>query len=100
LAAEAAEEDDSEEYYSDMGGGGSEDPHVEYLWKDVKTYKFNMCDLGQLMRINLKLSVKKVPKKGPKLNKFDHSVWDALPWDGQEKHLHDLPIQPSFFAYV
>jgi hypothetical protein len=50
--------------------------------------------LGQLMKINLKLSVKKVSKKGAKPNKCDHSVWDALPWDFQEKKMHDLPINP------
>jgi hypothetical protein len=83
-AAEAAKEDDGEEYSSDTRGD-TEDKHVEDPLKIVKKYTFNTCDLGQFMRINLKLSVKKVPKKGPKPSKCDHSVWNALPWDGQQK---------------
>jgi hypothetical protein len=51
-----------------------------------------MHDLGQLMRINLKLSVKHVAKMSPTLNKCDPSVWDVLLWQGLEKHLHDIPI--------
>jgi hypothetical protein len=49
-----------------------------------------MHDLGKLMKIDLKLSVKKVSKKGPEPNTCDHPVWDELRWDGQEKKLHDL----------
>jgi hypothetical protein len=51
-----------------------------------------MRDLGQLMRINLKLSVKHVAKTSPKPNKCDPSVWDTLALEGLEKHLHDIPI--------
>jgi hypothetical protein len=80
-------------------GGSTEDQHVEDPWKDVKKYIFDMCDLGQLMRIYLKLSVKKFPKKGPKPNKYDHSVWDALPWDGQEKMYMTSPSNHVFCVY-
>jgi hypothetical protein len=93
LAAEAEEEGDDEENSPDTGGTAG-DEHIEDQWKDVKKYSFYMRDLGQLMRINIKLSVKHVFKKGPKPNKYDPALWDALPWEGQEKHLHDLPIQP------
>jgi hypothetical protein len=46
-----------------------------------------MRNLGQLMMINLKLSVKQVAKKSPNTNKCDPSEWDALPWEGVEKKL-------------
>jgi hypothetical protein len=52
-----------------------------------------MRNLGQLMRINLKLSVKQVANTSPKPNKYDPSVWDALAWEGLEKNLHE-PINP------
>jgi hypothetical protein len=53
-----------------------------------------MRNLGKLTRINLKLSVKHVAKTSPKPNKCDLSVWDALAWEGLEKHLHDIPTHP------
>jgi hypothetical protein len=53
-----------------------------------------MRDLGQLMRINIKLLVKKVAKTSPKPNKGDPSEWDALAWEGVEKNLHAIPIHP------
>jgi hypothetical protein len=53
-----------------------------------------MRDLGQLMRITLKLSVKQVAKTSPMRNKCDPSVWDALAWEVLEKNLHDIPIHP------
>jgi hypothetical protein len=53
-----------------------------------------MLDLGQFMRINLKLSVKHIIKTIPKPNKCEPAAWDIIPWEGQEKHLHDLPIHP------
>jgi hypothetical protein len=46
----------------------------------------------QLMRINLKLSLEHGIKMIPKPNKCEPAVWDALPREGQEKKLHDLPI--------
>jgi hypothetical protein len=57
-------------------------------------YTFDMHDLGQLMRINLKLSDKQVAKTSPKPSKCDPTEWDALPWDGVEKNLEDIPIHP------
>jgi hypothetical protein len=87
---EAEEDDDSEDDDSDTGDL-TEEQHVEDPWKDVKKYTFDMRDLGQLMKINLKLSVKKVYKKGPKPNKSDYLVWDALPWDGQENSCMTSP---------
>jgi hypothetical protein len=53
-----------------------------------------MRDLGQLMRINVKLSVKQVAKTSQKPNKCDPSEWDALPWDGVKKNLEYVPIHP------
>jgi hypothetical protein len=81
---EEEDEDDIEDDYSDTGDL-TEEQHVEDPWKGGKKYTFHMRDLGQLMKINLKLSVKKVSKKSPKPNACDHVVWDALPRDGQEK---------------
>jgi hypothetical protein len=82
---ESEEENDSED--NDSGTWDlTEEPHVEDPWKDVNRYTFNIRDLGQLMKINLKLSAEKFSKKGPKSNKFDHLVWGALPWDDQEKN--------------
>jgi hypothetical protein len=72
---------------------GYDDEHVQDKRKDIKKYTFDMRDIGQLMRINFKLSVKQIFKTGPKPNKCDPVVWDALPLEGQDKHLHDLPIQ-------
>jgi hypothetical protein len=47
----------------------------------------------------MRLAVKKVYKKGPRSNKWDHSEWDALPWDGQEKNAG--PVHSSMrFTYV
>jgi predicted AlkP superfamily phosphohydrolase/phosphomutase len=51
-----------------------------------------MRRLGQLMRINLRLSVKQVAKTSPKLNKCDLWVWDALAWEVVEKNLHNIPL--------
>jgi hypothetical protein len=88
LAAEADEESGDEETPPGTPGPvGNE--IIQDDWKDVKKYTFDMRDLGQLMRINLKLSVKKVAKTSPKPNKCDPSVWDVLAWD-----LHDIPIHP------
>jgi hypothetical protein len=53
-----------------------------------------MRDLGQVMRINVKLSVKNVAKTSPNPNKCDPTEWDTLPWDGVEKNLEDVPIHP------
>jgi hypothetical protein len=93
LAAEAEEESEDEETPPGTPGPAGND-HIQDEWKDVKKYTFDMRDLGQLMRINLKLSVKYVAKTIPKPKKCDPSVWDALAWEGLEKHLHDIPIHP------
>jgi hypothetical protein len=53
-----------------------------------------MRDLGKLMRINIKLSVKQVANTSPKPNKCDPLEWDALAWEGVEKNLNDIPIHP------
>jgi hypothetical protein len=53
-----------------------------------------MHDLGQLMRISIKILVKQVAMASPKPNKYDPSEWDALPWEALEKNLHDIPIHP------
>jgi hypothetical protein len=74
--------------------GTARNEHVQDQWKDVKKYIFDMRYLGQLMRINLKLSVKKKTKTSPKPNKCEPAEWDVLPWEGLEKHLHDLTIHP------
>jgi hypothetical protein len=92
LAAEAAEESGDEETPPGIPGPVGND-NIQHEWKDVKKYTFDMRDLGQLMRINLKLSVKQVAKTSPK-PKFDPSEWDTLPWEGVEKNLHDIPIHP------
>jgi hypothetical protein len=79
LAAEADEESGDEETppgTQGHAGNGS----IQDEWKDVKKYTFYMRELGQLMRINLKLSVKQVAKTSPKPNTCDLSVWDALAW--------------------
>jgi hypothetical protein len=67
---------------------------IEDEWKDINKYTFDMRDLGQLMMINLKLSVKQVAKTSPKPNKCDPSEWEALAWEGVEKNLNDIPIHP------
>jgi hypothetical protein len=93
LAAEAEEEGEDEETPPGTPGSANND-HLQDERKDVKKYKFHMRDLGQVTRINLKLSVKHVTKKIPNPNKYYPSVWDALAWEGLEKHLHDIPIHP------
>jgi hypothetical protein len=95
LAAEAEEEcEDEETPTGTPGTAGNE--HVQDQWKDIKKYTFDMRDLGQLMRINLKLSVKHTTNTSPPPNKCKPSEWNALPWEGLEKHSHsqDLPIDP------
>jgi hypothetical protein len=93
LAAEADEESGDEETpHVTPGPAVNESTHDE--WKEVKKYTFDMRDLGQLMRINLKLLVKQLAKMSPKPNKCDPSVWDALTWEGLENNLHDIPIHP------
>jgi hypothetical protein len=93
LATEADEESGDEETPPGTPGPTGNESIQDEL-KDVKNYTFGMRNLGQLMRINLKLSVKKVAKTSPKPNKCDPSVWDALAWKGLEKSLHDIPIHP------
>jgi hypothetical protein len=83
LAAEANEESEDEEIPPGTPGPD-----------DVKKYTFDMRDLGQLMRIKLKLLVKHVAKTRPKSSKCGPSVWDALAWEGLENHLHGIPIHP------
>jgi hypothetical protein len=95
LNTEAEEEGEDEDEDNSPGTGGTAgNENIQDQWKDVKKYTFDMRDLGQLVRINLKLSVKHVIKTIPEPNKCEPVVWNALPWEGQEKHLHDLPIQP------
>jgi hypothetical protein len=78
LAVEAEEEGEDEEN-SPGTAGIAGDEHVRDQWKDVKKYTFDMRNLGQLMRINLKLSIKQVIKTNPKPKKCEPVVWDALP---------------------
>jgi hypothetical protein len=93
LATEAEEEGEDEETPPGTPGPtGNEHLHDER--KDVKKHTFYMRDLGQLMRINLTLSVNHVTNTSPNPNKCDPSVWDALAWEGLEKDLHDIPIHP------
>jgi hypothetical protein len=54
-----------------------------------------MKKLAQLIKVNLKITVKKVHKKAPKLAKCDPLEWDALPWDGTETKLQDLTLHPN-----
>jgi hypothetical protein len=85
LAAEAEEEiEDEENLPGAPRTAGNE--QVKGQWKDINKYTFDMPDLGQLMRINLKLSVKHVTKTIPNLNKCEPTECDALPWEGMEKH--------------
>jgi hypothetical protein len=93
LAAEADEESEDEEK-TPVTPGSVGNENIQDEWKNVKKYTFDMRNLGQLMRINLKLSVKHVAKMSPKPNKCDPSVWGALAWECLEKHLHDIPIHP------
>jgi hypothetical protein len=93
LAAEADEKSEDEETPPGTPGPASNES-IQDEWKDVKKYTFDMRDLGQFMRINLKLSVKQVDKTTPKPNKCDPSEYDALPWEDLEKNLHDTPIHP------
>jgi hypothetical protein len=86
------ESEDEETPPGTPGPAGNE--HIQDEWKDVNKYTFDRRDLGHLMRINLKLPVKHVAKTIPKPNKCDPSVWDALTWEGLEKHQHDIPIHP------
>jgi hypothetical protein len=93
LAAEADEESDVEETHPGTPESAGHDSNV-VQWKNIKRYTFDMRDLGQLMRINVKLLVKQVAKTSPKPNKCDPTEWDALPWDGVEKNLEDVHIHP------
>jgi hypothetical protein len=93
LAAEADEESGDEETPPGTPGSAGNES-IEDEWKDIKKYTFDMRDLGQLMRINLKLSVKQVSKTSLKPSKCDPSEWDALPWEGVGKNLNDIPIHP------
>jgi hypothetical protein len=93
LAAEAKEEGGDEETPPGTPGPAGNES-IEDEWKDIKKYTFAMHDLGQLMRINIKLSVKQVSKTIPKPNKCDPSERDALPWEGVENNLNDIPIHP------
>jgi hypothetical protein len=78
LAKEDKEEGEDEDNPPGAPGTAGNE-HVQYQWKDVKKYTFDMRDLGQLMRINLKLSVKHITKTSPKPNKCKPAEWDALP---------------------
>jgi hypothetical protein len=93
LAADADEETDVEVTHPGTPESVVHDSTV-VQWKNIKKYTFDMRDLGQLMRINVKLSVKHVSKTSPTPNKCDLEEWDALPWDGVEKYLEDIPIHP------
>jgi hypothetical protein len=93
LAAEADEESDIEVTHPGATESADHDSTVAQ-WKNIKKYTFDKRDLGQLMRINLKISVKHVAKTSPKPNKCDPTEWDALPWDGVEKDLEDVQIHP------
>jgi hypothetical protein len=84
LAAEAEEESDVEETHPGTPGSAVNDSTV-VEWKNSKRYSFDIRDLGQFMRINVKPSVKQVAKTSQKPNKCDPSEWDALPWDGVKK---------------
>jgi hypothetical protein len=53
-----------------------------------------MRDLVPLMKVNMKITVKKVDRKGSRPNKTIHSYWDSLPCDGVEKKSQDLPVHP------
>jgi hypothetical protein len=79
---EAEEEDYSDDFDSRTGDLAQEEI-TEDQWKDVKKYTLDIRELVQLIKVNMKLTVKKVYKKGPKPNKCDPLEWDALPWDGQ-----------------
>jgi hypothetical protein len=84
LAAEAEEEGEDKENHPGTAGT-AENEHVQYQWKDVKKYKFDMRDLGQLMRINLKLSVKHVIKTSPKPNKCEPTVTSVSWWENRRR---------------
>jgi hypothetical protein len=97
FAAEADEESGDEETPPGTppgtpGPAGNES--IQDEWKDVEKYTFAMRDLGQLMRINIKLPVKQVTKMIRKPTKYDPQVWDALALEGLEKNLHGIPIHP------
>jgi hypothetical protein len=93
LAAEAEKESEDEETHPGTPGPTGNES-IQDEWKDVEKYKFDTRDIGQLMRINLKLLAKQLAKTIPKPNKCYPSVWDALAWDGLENNLHDIPIHP------
>jgi hypothetical protein len=93
LAAEADKESGDEETPPGTPGPAGNES-IKDEWKYVKNYTFDMRHLGQLTRINLKLSVKQLAKNIPKPNKCDPSVWAVLAWEGVEKNLHDIPIHP------
>jgi hypothetical protein len=54
LAAEAEEESEVEETHPGTPGSSVHDSTV-VQWKNIKRYTFDMRDIGQLMRINVKL---------------------------------------------
>ena len=91
-------EEEEEEKYSGVNDNTAEnvpgEENTKENWKDVKKYRVDMQKLVQLMKVNGKLSVKKAQMGAPKVNKCDHVEWDALPWDGPEQTLDDLPIHP------
>jgi hypothetical protein len=91
--AEAEEESEVEETHPGTPGSAVNDSTV-VQWNNIKRYTFDMRNIGQLMRINVKRSVKQVAKTSQKPKKCDPSEWDALPWDGVEKNLEDVPIHP------
>jgi hypothetical protein len=93
LVAEANEESGQEETPPGTPGPAGNDS-IEDEWMDIKKYTFDMRDLWQLMRINLKLSVEKVSKTIPTPNRFDPLEWDALAWECVENKLNDIPIHP------
>jgi hypothetical protein len=68
---------------------------VEDPWKGVKGCTLNMKKLAPLMKVTTKITMKRVHKIAMELIKCDLLVWDALPWDGTEKKLQDLPIHPN-----
>jgi hypothetical protein len=70
LAAVADEESDVEETHPGTPESAVHDCTV-VQWKNIKRYTFDMRDLGQLMRINVKLLVKQVAKTSPHPKKCD-----------------------------
>jgi hypothetical protein len=81
---EAEEEEDTNDGDS-RKGDLTQEQITEDQWKDVKKYTPDMQVMGKLMKVNMKLTVKKVYKKGLTPHICDPSEWDALTWDVQEK---------------